>query len=87
MSCGREEGGGTWVNYAQFPPYLMLKIRSQRRLGLEAILGVILSSLLFKRWGNCGPERDNNLCVHDKGKLISPFASTQLSYFITVMKL
>lgn len=52
ISCGREEGSRTWAKHVQFLLYHLLKIRPQRKLGLEAILRVIWSSLLFERWGN-----------------------------------
>lgn len=49
VSWDREEGSGTWGNYVQFLLYLLLKIRPQRTLELEDILGVIWSGPLFER--------------------------------------
>lgn len=76
--CGRERGSRIWAKRVQFLLYLLLKIRPQRRLGLEAILGVIWSSLLFERWGNWGLERGNNSGVHGRVRL-SSVASIELS--------
>lgn len=65
MSCGGEEGRRTWVTYAQFPLCLLLKIRPQRRLGLEAILGINWSSNYLRDEEN-EVQRDNNLDVQNK---------------------